>query len=85
MGFYSERNSREERINRNGKILKTDCRFIDLPEGRICVGRGEKYHVAKKYPSFIFYPTMGTSNTDNLLKRRNTGDKLRTYKFFLSE
>lgn len=45
----------EERINRNGKILKTDCRFIDLPEGRICVGRGEKYRAAKKYPSFISY------------------------------
>lgn len=39
----------EERINRNGKILKTDCRFIDLPEGRrICVGRGEKYRAARK-------------------------------------
>lgn len=77
--FISERNSREERINRNGKILKTDCRFIDLPEGTICAGRQRRKISRCEEIHYRLFCTLENRNIEygQFVKTRNRRDKFR--------
>lgn len=79
--FISERNSREERINRNGKILKTDCRFIDLPEGTICAGRQRRKISRCEEIHYRLFCTLENRNIEYgqfVVKRETRGINLET-------